>query len=234
MARSGASAAVLARARATAAANREQRRAGGLDPMASDGSGDGGSIVDPADLAGDAGSIDSGSGSASSGEPVTGEPTRTRRAYTRRGDNDGRKTKALPASIDGITDLLVGIHFSLQTMTGAAEWQLSQEEGKTLARAYNDMTRHYNMPVSGKTLDTMRFIMVATTVYGTRMYRMRARHAAEKSAKTSPQPPASSGASSGASATVVQMKPSGVSTVSKPAQDDPLSFGHFTLDADET
>lgn len=57
---------------------------------------------------------------------------------------------------------------------------MEADEGRALAKAFLDMSRHYGTIVSGKTLDTMRFCMVAATVYGGRGIRIAKRKAEDK------------------------------------------------------
>lgn len=167
----------LARAR-----QRALRNAGdvgnAVDPAGGIDGGDVGIVaVDPTSLAG----TDTGTDAAGNGDGNPEQP-RVKRKYTRRTEagGTGGKTKAVPATVGTITELLVGIHFSLAAVTNAPELAMDEAEAETLAKAYLDMQRHYSPVVSGKTMDTMRFCMVAATIYGGRIVRLSARRKAER------------------------------------------------------
>jgi hypothetical protein len=107
--------------------------------------------------------------------------------------------------------LLVGIHFSLAMVTSTPELSMTAEEGDTLAKAYIDMQRHYASIVSGKTLDTMRFCMVAATMYGGRFVRINMRKKQEKiDAKARPN-------TTSTPATATTVRPAPVASATKPS-----------------
>ena len=74
-------------------------------------------------------------------------------------------------------------------MTGMADLRLDEDESKRLSKSFLDMKRHYGGAdvVSPKTADTLRFCMVAGTIYGSRIMALRQdRLAASKARAVAP------------------------------------------------
>lgn len=68
----------------------------------------------------------------------------------------------------------------LAMITKTQEFMLSAEESLTLAQSLANVSRHYDVEIAAKTLDWTNLIMVAGTMYGSRLAAMRYRKQAER------------------------------------------------------
>lgn len=128
---------------------------------------DGPIIIDPSAVTGDDGpaAVDST------------EPARKRRGR-KPGSVSSKKTSSL--DINGVENILYSIHTMLAAMTSVPEWQLDKSEARMLAEASASVAAHYDVSASAKTIAWTNLIMVAGTVYGTRIIAIRARNKKDK------------------------------------------------------
>lgn len=142
---------------------------------AAPGDGNGPAIVNPnatpggyGEAVGNAPADDNGTVSTSPDKPRRGRPP-------------GSGGKASSIDISGVEKLLLGIHSTLQLVTGAQEFALSNDEARELAKAYADVAKYY----PSLTLDN-RYSAIATLgaqvsiIYGSRIMAYRMRLASEK------------------------------------------------------
>jgi hypothetical protein len=134
-------------------------------------------------------------------DPTTGNPDRgsgdsgtPRRG---RGRPPGSKTKThypgstpTPASekknnLSGLEGVLITIHMAAAKVLECPELQLAEEEGKALAQAVQRVNEQYTTQLNPKILAWMQLAMVAGSIYGTRIYAIRARQ--QSAAAGSPQ-----------------------------------------------
>jgi hypothetical protein len=84
--------------------------------------------------------------------------------------------------------VLITIHLAAAKFLECPELQLAEEEGKALAQAVGKVNDQYNSNLSPKVLAWMQLAMVAGSIYGTRIYAIRARQqAAAAGARPVPQ-----------------------------------------------
>lgn len=115
--------------------------------------------IDPASLAGSA------PGGTGSGEPVKrgrGRP---------KGSGAKHSASASPSSLDigSVETLLFNIHGMLAVATGIEELSLAKEEANTLAKAVANVQQYYPMHISAKAMAWSNLVMVAGSVYGSRI-----------------------------------------------------------------
>jgi hypothetical protein len=132
-------------------------------------------VVDPAAI-GDSGGSDNGDAGNSSGEP-------RKRRGRKPGTGAARSGKAPPLDINGVQALLFSAHNILAAITKTPEFSLSETESEELAKGIANVSRHYDVAASAKTVDIMNLAMVAGMIYGSRIMAMRNRKSAEKKAK---------------------------------------------------
>ena len=85
----------------------------------------------------------------------------------------------------------MGIHASLASVTNIPEIELTETEGKNLAKAVQNVMQYYPVAIDPKTQAWMGLIMTASSMYGMRAIAYYARTSTES--KTPEQPPAHSG-----------------------------------------
>lgn len=77
----------------------------------------------------------------------------------------------------------------LAAITSVQELALDQKEAENLANAANNVIRHYGIPqIAAETADWINLIMVAGSVYGTRVAAYRIRTTMERANNPPPQP----------------------------------------------
>lgn len=79
------------------------------------------------------------------------------------------------------------MHGLLAGITKTPEFALDQNEAKELAQAVGNVSRHYDVSASAKTVDIANLIMVCGMVYGSRILAVRARKTNEKKKAASAQ-----------------------------------------------
>jgi hypothetical protein len=75
--------------------------------------------------------------------------------------------------------VLLTLHFAAAKFCECPELQLANEEAATLAVAIQKVNDQYNATMSPKVLAWMQLAMVSGSIYGTRIYAIRARTLAE-------------------------------------------------------
>jgi hypothetical protein len=78
---------------------------------------------------------------------------------------------------------LLTIHFAAAKFCECPELQLANEEAATLAVAIQKVNEQYNATMSPKVLAWMQLAMVSGSIYGTRIYAIRARTLAAQPAR---------------------------------------------------
>jgi len=131
-------------------------------------------IIDPASI-GDGGGSDNGDAGNSAGEP-------RKRRGRKPGTGPARSGKTPPLDINGVQALLFSAHNILAAITKTPEFVLSENESEELAKGIANVSRHYDVAASAKTVDIMNLAMVAGMIYGSRIMAMRNRKATEKKA----------------------------------------------------
>lgn len=134
-------------------------------------------IIEPAALGDGAGS-NSGSGNDTAEQPAK---RRGRKPGSR---NANGKTQAL--DINGVEAILFSAHTILATIVKTPEIALDQIEARQMAEAIGNVSRHYDIAATQKTLDWANLIMAAGMIYGTRLYAIRAKRVANKPASPKP------------------------------------------------
>lgn len=103
----------------------------------------------------------------------------------------GRKTGSKPGSnsapkgavnLAGIETILLSMHHMLAAATSTPELMLDEKEGKAMADAIAEVSKHYPMTIDPKTLAWINLASCATMIYGPRAYLIRQRKAQEKNA----------------------------------------------------
>lgn len=95
--------------------------------------------------------------------------------------------------ISGIEKILLSSHLIMATMMKAPNLALDQKEARALAEATVNVTRHYNVQATQKTIDWVNFATTAFMIYGTRAIAYGAERKKQKAADqsvTGPQPAA--------------------------------------------
>ena len=137
-------------------------------------------IIEPGAVGGGAGG-DSGRGNDTAEQPAR-----------RRGRKPGSRNasgKTPPLDINGVEAILFSAHSILASIVKTPEIALEQVEARQMAEAIANVSRHYDIAATQKTLDWANLIMAAGMIYGTRLYAIRAKRVANKPAK-----PATNGA----------------------------------------
>ncbi len=143
---------------------------GAGDVAASSASGgDGLIIIDPATI----GSV--GSDNGSSGDNSGDAPKRRGRQP---GSTNSKKSPSL--DINGVEAILFSAHALLAGISKTPELVLDKDESKMLAKGISDVSRHYDVSTTQKTMDIANLVMVAGMIYGSRMIAIRARKSEER------------------------------------------------------
>lgn len=79
--------------------------------------------------------------------------------------------------------MFVGVHAMLAMQTKTPELAITEDEGKALMRAAQNVMRHYSVQTTQKTLDWVAFLGAAGGMYGTRLFAISVRRSAERAAK---------------------------------------------------
>lgn len=135
--------------------------------------------VDPADYSGgaDNGNDPDGRSGDDNGNASVA-PERRKRAYTRR-----KSASASPGlSVDSIALTLRGIHAGLATLTNNKIWSLDDEEAKVLATSVANVSRHYDLQQTEKSIDWFNLFVALGSLYGAKLAAYRMMRAAEKEA----------------------------------------------------
>jgi hypothetical protein len=163
-----------------------------LDTTATEPIGGAGAAVDGIDVARDGGadSGESGSGAAGYINPASvaadndsdnnpaGEPGKRKRGRPPGSRNTAAATK--PADIGGVEKILFGIHMVLGNII-APEFGMPKEECTEMAKAIQDVNRHYNIKLlDQKTADWFHLTQTVAVCYGVRIMAVRERYARER------------------------------------------------------
>lgn len=135
------------------------------------------------------GSLGNSSGSGNGSDSITGEPERKRRKYTKRAGKGGNQS-AQSIPVEGLATILLQGHAMLAMITKTQEFMLNADESVMLAQAMANVSRHYDVQVAEKTLDWTQLIMVAGTVYGSRLAAMKLRKQMERANRETNAPKA--------------------------------------------
>lgn len=134
------------------------------------------------------GSIGNSGGGGNGGDSITGEPERKRRKYTKRAGKGGsQNAQSIP--VEGLATILLQGHAMLAMITKTQEFMLSADESITLAQSLANVSRHYDVEIAAKTLDWTNLIMVAGTMYGSRLATIRIRKQMERAQRPQPETP---------------------------------------------
>lgn len=107
--------------------------------------------------------------------PVAGEPRRKR---GRPPGSSNRAPKVLPINVSGVEQLLLGIHTTLFMATSIPELELSENEAREIAKAYNEAVKHYPiLNVDPKHAALLNLGSVLSITYGSRVIAWKARTA---------------------------------------------------------
>ena len=129
-------------------------------------------VVNPADIGGPA---SAGSGADNSGD-----------APKRRGRKPGSRSatgKGAALDINGVEHILFSAHTILAAVSKSPEMALDQSEAHQLAEAIANVSRHYDVAATQKTMDWTNLLMCMGLIYGTRIMAIRnnrARQARER------------------------------------------------------
>lgn len=130
-------------------------------------------IVDPAEFGGDTTGGSERDAGNSAGEP-------RKRRGRKPGTGSTRSQKQAPLDINGIEKILYSGHSILAAITKTPEFQLANQEAEEIAKAIGNVSRHYDVSASAKTVDIANLIMVLGMVYGSRLLAIRARKTNER------------------------------------------------------
>lgn len=80
------------------------------------------------------------------------------------------------------------MHAMLAALTSIKEMELDKDEAKALSSAAANVARHYDVSASQKSLDWANLVMVAGSLYGSRIFAYRLRRSTERKTKAQAQP----------------------------------------------
>jgi hypothetical protein len=72
-------------------------------------------------------------------------------------------------SVGALENLLLQVHSALASVASTPELALSQEDARNIAVSYQAMQRHYASALTAKQIDTLTFVGVVGTIYGSRI-----------------------------------------------------------------
>ncbi len=143
------------------------------------GSTDGLIIIDPASVG--SGGSDNGSSTDTTGEPV-------KRRGPKLGSTRSTSKKGAALDINGVEAILFSAHTILAAISKTPEMALDQSEAKELAKGIANVSRHYDVSTTQKTMDIANLVMVAGMIYGSRIMAIRNRKKTERPARAANAP----------------------------------------------
>jgi hypothetical protein len=92
------------------------------------------------------------------------------------------------SNISGLEGVLVTIHLAAAKMLDTPELQLTEAEAHSLAGAVQKVNEQYQTMLNPRALAWLQLAMVAGSIYGTRIYAVRARYLAQGAGGSAPRP----------------------------------------------
>lgn len=161
---------------------------GNGEPVSAVDSASGGNDFAPGLILIDPGNIgDSGSNNGSATDTAGDTPKRRGR---KPGSTYASKKGAANLDVNGVESILYSAHAMLAGIFKAQEFALDKTEAKSLAEAISNVSRHYDVAATQKSIDWTNLLMVCGMVYGTRFVAMRENRKAKRRDR---QDPADSG-----------------------------------------
>lgn len=98
----------------------------------------------------------------------------------------GQTKKATSLSVSSLEQLLLRVHSVLAAVAQTPELGLEPTEARAFAESYVTMQQHYAHVMSAKTIDTLSFMGVVGTIYGTRIVALSKKRGKKGDAKKEP------------------------------------------------